>query len=101
MAQTSVADMTLLAKTTFINVISEIQGSCLNYSIQLTPYSAIISLRKYFVTDQDGVALLPFTLQDKVAVVGKGKNESDFQELEEMLESVKKIIMIPRIRRDF
>ena len=52
MEQISNSELTMLASQKFDGIIQEISSSCLNYSIQLTPYSAQISVRKSFVTDK-------------------------------------------------
>ena len=71
MSQHPVTDLTMLAKATFNEVISEIQESCLNYTMQVTPYSAIISLRKTFITDRNGVTVMPVKVQENREKVEK------------------------------
>jgi len=82
MEQRPVTDMTMLAKATFNNILTEIQDSCLNYTMQLTPYSAAISLRKSFITDRNGEAVLPIKVQENMVNTEDIKCERDFQELE-------------------
>ena len=82
MEQQPVTDMTMLAKATFNNILTEIQDSCLNYTMQLTPYSAAISLRKSLVTDRNGEAVLPIKVQENIVNTEDIKCERDFQELE-------------------
>ena len=55
------SDMTMLASETFDGILKRIQTSRLNFSIQLTPFSAVISMRKSFVTDRSGSVFLPTT----------------------------------------
>ena len=81
MAQNAVTDMTMLAKLTFDDVVSEIQGSGLNYTMQLTPYSAMISLRNSFVTDRNGLSVLPPTVHQKS--VKLKDSEKDIDELKD------------------
>ena len=49
----------MLASKKFDGILREIQASHLNFSIQLTPFSALISIRKSFVTDRSGAVILP------------------------------------------
>ena len=77
MAQNQVTDLTMLANTTFDSVISQIRSSCLNFSMQLTPFSAVISLRKSFMMDKSGSVVLPFTRENIVKVeVENNKHEN-------------------------
>ena len=55
----SSSELTMRATETFDFILNKIQTSCLNFSIQLTPFSAVISLRKSFVTDKFGSITLP------------------------------------------
>ena len=100
MAQNSITDLTMLATTTFDSVISQIQDSCLNFSIQLTPFSAFISLRKTFVKDKSGLPLLPSNLNEHAVKVENTKIEDNFpkqdmanlktvKDLEKALETIK------------
>ena len=50
---------TMLAKKTFDQIIENVQSSNLNFQLQLSPFSACISLRKTFVKDRCGNILLP------------------------------------------
>ena len=77
MAQNQLTDLTMLANTTFDSVISQIRSSCLNFSMQLTPFSAVISLRKSFMMDKSGSVVLPFTRENMVKVeVENNKHEN-------------------------
>ena len=78
MAQNSITDLTMLATTTFDSVISQIQDSCLNFTIQLTPFSALISLRKTFVKDKSGLPLLPSNLNEHAVKAENTKIEDNF-----------------------
>jgi len=53
------SDLKMVASYTFSCILSEIQLSNLNYSIQMTPFAAQITLKKSTQKDQDGVHLLP------------------------------------------
>ena len=48
-----------MASRVFNNILNNIQSSNLNFCLQLSPYSANISLRKSFLTDKSGNVLLP------------------------------------------
>ena len=48
-----------IASQTFENILEQIQGSHLNFQIQISPFSALISLKKSLITDKSGVPLLP------------------------------------------
>ena len=50
---------TMLASQTFDNILEEIQKSCLNFQLQIFPFSAMISLKKSFIKDRSGNPLLP------------------------------------------
>ena len=79
MAQNPVTDLTMLASTTFDCVISQIRDSCLNFSMQVTPFSALISLRKSFVTDTRGTAILPKNQQKDIVISESAKKERYFK----------------------
>ena len=48
-----------MASCIFDNILQEIQVSNLNYQIQLSPFSALISLKKSFIKEKDGSLRLP------------------------------------------
>ena len=50
-----------LASQCFNNILNQIQDSCLNFHVQLTPFGAKISLKKSFIRDKKGAVILPFT----------------------------------------
>ena len=47
------------ASQTFDNLITQVKASNLNFQIQLSPFSALISLKKSLVKDKCGVSLVP------------------------------------------
>ena len=49
----------MLASQTFDNILQTIQKSNLNFVLQVSPYSANISLKKSLVTDKSGAVCLP------------------------------------------
>ena len=56
-------DLTMLATKSFHHIINEVQTSCLNYQFQISPFSAVISLKKSLLRDISGKALLPTKLK--------------------------------------
>ena len=50
---------TMLASNYFNAILEQIQMSCLNFHIQVSPFSAIISLKKSFIKDKCGNLVLP------------------------------------------
>jgi chromosome segregation ATPase len=65
-------DLTMITTRTFDNIIGQIQKSNLNFQLQISPFSAIISLKKSLVKDKSGSLLLPpdsqRSLQDSTGV---------------------------------
>ena len=53
------SDMNMFASKTFDNILNSIKDSNLNFHLQLSPFSAIISLKKSLVCDKLGTPLLP------------------------------------------
>ena len=53
----------MLADQTFNNILDKIQKSNLNFQLQVSPFSAIISLKKSLVKDKSGSFLLPPSTQ--------------------------------------
>ena len=49
----------ILASTVFFKIIDQIQSSNVNFQLQLSPFSAKISLKKSWVRDKTGALLLP------------------------------------------
>ena len=52
-------DSTMAAKRTFDDLLEQIQASNLNFHLQLSPFSASISLKKSLIKDKFGNTLLP------------------------------------------
>ena len=48
----------VLASKAFDHLLQQVQTSSLNYQIQISPFSAIISLKKSLIKDKAGVPLL-------------------------------------------
>ena len=57
--QVSDKNKTMMASRIFNDILNNIQSSKLNFCLQLSPYSANISLKKTFLTDRSGNVLLP------------------------------------------
>merc|ERR1712106_1196651 len=49
----------MLAERTFANILHQIQASNLNFHLQISPFSALISLKKTLVKDKSGALILP------------------------------------------
>ena len=47
------------ASTTFENILQQIQNSHLNFKLELSPFSANISLKKSFIRNKAGIVLSP------------------------------------------
>ena len=52
------SDATMVATNSFNNILHVIQSSCLNYHIEVSPFSAVISLKKSVAKDKSGVPLI-------------------------------------------
>ena len=52
-------NLTMLATKSFNQIIEQVQTSCLNFQIQISPFSALISLKKSLIKDQSGNPVLP------------------------------------------
>ena len=84
MDRSSDSDVTMFASETFYGILERIQTSKLNFSMQLTPFSALISMRKSFMTDRSGSVILPEKSQDQTIC------ESDNLQLERNLNILEK-----------
>ena len=51
----------MLASKSLEHVLQQVQISSLNYQVQITPFSAFISLRKSFIKDKSGIPVTPPT----------------------------------------
>ena len=61
MDETKISDVnyTMLATSTFNEILEKIKTSNLNFHIQLSPFSAMISLKKTLVRDRSGNCMPP------------------------------------------
>ena len=57
----------MMASMKFNRILQEVQASHLNFQFQLSPFSAVISIKKSFVKEKDGSIHLPSLLCDKVS----------------------------------
>ena len=55
----SVSNLTMLATKSFDHILDQVRSSCLNFTMQISPFSAVISLKKTLVKDQSGNPSLP------------------------------------------
>ena len=70
----------MLASNMFFQILNQIQSSNLNFHLQLTPFSANISLKKSFMKDKSGRFLLPFFSPENESKV-KPENEDNSAEI--------------------
>ena len=52
-------NLTMLATNSFDQILEQVQTSCLNYQIQISPFSALISIKKSLIKDKSGKPRLP------------------------------------------
>ena len=57
--RSSDSDIKMSVEETFQSLLGTIQNSCLNFKIEISPFSANISIRKSFITDKKGNAIVP------------------------------------------
>ena len=58
------SDLAMVANAEFENILRSIRNSCLNYHLQVSPFSATISLRKTVVKDKAGAYIIPRHCED-------------------------------------
>ena len=77
---------TMMASQKFYKILQDIQSSHLNFQLQLSPFSAVISLKKSFVREKDGSVCLPLELADTVSEFDlsalEGRNEELVKQLD-------------------
>ena len=52
---------TMLATESFDRIVQHVQSSCLNFHLQISPFSAVISIKKSLIKDKSGNVILPPT----------------------------------------
>ena len=80
------SDITMAATTSFNNILNQIQTSGLNYQLKITPFSAVISIKKSFVKDREGV---PIWSVEKMLDMGAKNDIKVKQELDELKQKQK------------
>ena len=53
------SDLTMVTNDAFNNVLQFVQNSCLNFKIQMSPFSAVISLKKSLIRSKSGCPIRP------------------------------------------
>ena len=79
--ENSVSDMRMLASDTLETLLNHVKSSNLNFTLQQSPFYAIVSIKPSFVKDKFGRPLLPPT----ASTTGKALN------LEKDMESIKRV----------
>ena len=80
---------TMLASEKFDAILEQVKNSCLNFQIQESPFSAIISLKKSFIKDRSGNLLLPASNHHGEQLIDKNtKLEHEVMVLRKMYEDV-------------
>ena len=73
------SDVTMAGET-FNTILDQIQSSRLNFQLQLSPFSALISLKKSFIKDKDGNRIIPSSVSktsiDEEVSMLKDRNRS-------------------------
>ena len=78
-------DLTMVADNAFSNVLRCVQNSGLNYHIQMSPFSANISLKKSLVRTLSGTPILPKPSEKADNII---KQESELLELRNEYEDI-------------
>ena len=84
MDRTINSDGTMAAMKTFDYILNQIQQSCLNYRLDVSPFSAIISLKKSFAKDKSGNPIAHYPLDNEES----GEAKLKLQTLEDELSSI-------------
>ena len=67
------SDPTMIANHQFNEIMNQIQNSGLNFQLQISPFGAVISLKKSLVKDKKGSFILPSSI-----ISGTSNNKEDF-----------------------
>ena len=75
-------DLKMAIDATFSSILSEIQLSNLNFTLQITPFAAYITLKKSVLTDQNGIKAVPappviFLLQQAYQTIAELQEENN------------------------
>ena len=112
---------TMLASENFDAILDQVKASCLNFQIQVSPFSAMISLKKSLIKDKTGQLLLPpnrrvvvpsdnmtvlneknIKLEKDVNVLTKMHEEvaKDCEKAKEIIKSLKKTLLESEIKAE-
>jgi len=80
------SDVTMLATNSFNNILQQIQNSSLNYHLQVTPFSALVSLKKSFIKDKTGKPILPPHLNNAARMNMQERSSDDNKKLVQLQE---------------
>ena len=80
------SDAGMYATKMFNNILDIIQNSHLNFQLQLSPYSAVISIKKTLIKDRFGLPVMPTLYYQNEKV---GKLETDLQHIQREYEELK------------
>ena len=81
MSQTSDTDLEMAVSAAFSSILNEIQLSNLNFKIEMTPFAAIVILKKSVLRDKNGYPAIPSPpilslLQQSQLVISTLRNEN-------------------------
>ena len=79
--------ITSAASQTFDYLLNQIKNSNLNFHLQQSPFSAIISLKKSAIKDINGSFVMPTILENKTQNQKLAEENSRFRETVAILES--------------
>ena len=82
-----ITDLKMAVDATFSSIINEIQLSNLNFSLQITPFAAYITLKKSVIKDYDGIQAVPsppimLLLQQAQQTINDLQEENKLQKIE-------------------
>ena len=77
-----ITDLKMAIDAKFSSILSEIQLSNLNFTLQITPFAAYITLKKSVLTDQNGIKAVPappiiFLLQQAHQTIAELREENN------------------------
>ena len=79
----------MTASQAFDNLLGKVQASCLNFKIELSPYSAVIHVKKSFIKNRFGQAVVPVV---EGSLEAQGVHDKKVVELEKENEMLKEKI---------
>ena len=69
--------ISMLAADSFNNILKHVQNSSLNYYLQSSPFSALISIKKYFMKYINGEPIIPIASEVKICSPDKDISRDD------------------------